>query len=498
MSGPLLQLSGIVKRFPGVVALDRVDFELRAGEVHTLMGENGAGKSSLLKVLTGVYKPDEGRIELAGQVIQPSSPAHAAELGIGAVYQEVNLAPNLSVAENVCLGREPRGKFGIQWKQMANRAEIALGRWGVNIDVHRPLSAYSIAIQQLVAIARGLDVSAKVLVLDEPTSSLDASEVESLFVAMKRLRDEGMGLVFVSHFLQQVEDISDRITILRNGKLVGAYEAKDLSRKELVSLMIGRDFSDLQTTAPVLSETQSSEVLSFKNVSHKGSVSGLDFTVRSGDVLGIAGLLGSGRTEAIRICFGFDSVSDGSATFNGVSYPLNPKKVIKHGMGHCPEDRKADGIFPNLSIAENIAIVKQAKRGWFRPIGSKELRNLADESIRDLKVATPDSRKKIGELSGGNQQKVLLARWLAANPKLMLLDEPTRGIDVGAKFEIAELIERLRQSGMAFIFVSSELTEVVHSSTQIAVMRDREQIAMMPGGVTKDDVLAKISEEKAG
>lgn len=494
MSEPVLQLSGIVKRFPGVVALDKVDFGLRAGEVHSLMGENGAGKSSLLKVLTGVYQPDEGAMALGGIPIYPKSPAHAAELGISAVYQEVNLAPNLSVAENVCLGREPRTRFGIDWREMANRAEIALGRLGVNIDVRKPLSNYSIAIQQLVAIARGLDVSAKVLVLDEPTSSLDASEVASLFVAMKRLRDEGMGIVFVSHFLQQVEEISDRITILRNGKLVSVHEAKDLSRKELVSLMIGREIGDAVGSGELKSRTSANEVLSFENVAHKGSVENLSFTVNSGDVVGIAGLLGSGRTEAVRICFGFDNVSTGSARFAGTRYPLNPKKAIKLGMGHCPEDRKADGIFPNLTIAENIAIVRQAKRGWFRPISRKEQKSLAADSIRDLKIATPDGQKKIGELSGGNQQKALLARWLVSNPKLMLLDEPTRGIDVGAKFEISDLIERLRQDGMAFVFVSSELSEVVHSSTKIVVLRDWKQVAEMPGGVSEDEVLAKIAE----
>lgn len=497
MSETVLQLSGIVKRFPGVVALDKVDFGLRAGEVHSLMGENGAGKSSLLKVLTGVYQPEEGQILLSGQPINPGSPAQAAELGISAVYQEVNLAPNLSVAENVCLGREPRGRFGIKWRSMANRAEIALGKLGVNIDVHKPLSTYSIAIQQLVAIARGLDVSAKVLVLDEPTSSLDASEVASLFVAMKRLRDEGMGIVFVSHFLQQVEHISDRITILRNGKLVGVHEAKDLSRKELVSLMIGREIGDAVGSGELRNHTGANEVLTFNNVAHKGSVGNLSFTVNSGDVVGLAGLLGSGRTEAVRICFGFDSVSNGSASFVGKRYPLNPKKAIKLGMGHCPEDRKAHGIFPNLTIAENIAIVKQAKRGWFRPISRKEQKSLAADSIRDLKIATPDGQKKIGELSGGNQQKALLARWLVSNPKLMLLDEPTRGIDVGAKFEISDLIERLRQDGMAFVFVSSELSEVVHSSTKIVVMRDRQQVAEMPGGVSEDEVLAKIAEDGA-
>ncbi len=497
MSQPVLQLRGIVKRFPGVVALGGVDFELRAGEIHSLMGENGAGKSSLLKVLTGVYQPDEGEIALDGQIIQPRSPAHAAELGISAVYQEVNLAPNLSVAENICLGREPRTRWGIDWREMTNRAEIALGRLGVKLDVRKPLSSTTIALQQLAAIARGLDVSAKVLVLDEPTSSLDASEVESLFVAMKRLRDEGMGIVFVSHFLQQVEAISDRITVLRNGKLVGVREAKDLSRKELVSMMIGREIGESSRTVEREESSGNEAILTLRNAGRKGSVEGVSFEAGPGDVVGLAGLLGSGRTETVRLCFGFDALTSGRATFAGSSYPLTPKRAIRQGMGHCPEDRKADGIFPNLSVAENVAIVKQAKRGWFRPLSKRDQRALTDDAIRDLKIATPDGQKKIGELSGGNQQKALLARWLASDPRLMLLDEPTRGIDVGAKFEIADLIERLRQSGMAFVFVSSELSEVAQSSTKIVVLRDRRQVGEMPGGTSEDEVLAKIAEDTA-
>ena len=497
MNEPLLCLSGIIKRFPGVVALDHVDFELRAGEVHSLMGENGAGKSSLLKVLTGVYQPEEGQILLSGRQIHPKSPANAAELGISAVYQEVNLAPNLTVAENVCLGREPRGPFGIDWKGMSMRARAALDRLGVDIDVNRPLGSYSIALQQLVAIARGLDISAKVLVLDEPTSSLDAGEVERLFAAMRSLRGQGIGIIFVSHFLQQVEEISDRITILRNGQLVGVYDADSLSRRELVSLMIGREISDVAPNSLSAPAADIEPILRMEQAGHQGSVQGLNFSVLPGDVVGIAGLLGSGRTEAIRLCFGFDSINSGCAWFRNRRYPLGPRSAIRLGMAHCPEDRKADGVFPNLTLAENIAIVRQAKLGWFRPLASASRRKLALNAISDLKIATPNERKKVGELSGGNQQKALLARWLASDPKLMLLDEPTRGIDVGAKFEIADLIDRLRRSGISFIFVSSELSEVVHSSTKIVVMRDRHQVAELPGGSSEDAVLAEIAQEPA-
>jgi monosaccharide-transporting ATPase len=495
LSEPLLCLSGIVKRFPGVVALDKVDFELHAGEIHSLMGENGAGKSSLLKVLTGVYQPDEGKIILDGRQIRPKTPANAAELGISAVYQEVNLAPNLSVAENICLGREPRGRLGIDWKAMSQRARAALIRLGVQVDVAKPLSAYSIALQQLVAIARGLDVSAKVLVLDEPTSSLDSGEVDRLFDAMRNLRDQGIGIIFVSHFLQQVEGISDRITVLRNGQLVGTHEAKSLGRRELVSLMIGRQISELTSISQPPMTTDVEPVLTLEKAGRTGSVKDLSFSVKPGEVVGLAGLLGSGRTEAVRLCFGLDSISTGSGWFQGSRYPLSPRQAIRAGMAHCPEDRKSDGIFPNLTVAENIAIVKQAKLGWFRPLTLATRKKLAQSAISDLKIATPSERKKVGELSGGNQQKTLLARWLASNPKLMLLDEPTRGIDVGAKFEIADLIERLRSSGISFVLVSSELSEVVHSSTKIIVLRDRRQVAELPGGSNEDSVLAEIAKE---
>lgn len=497
MSQAILQLRGIVKRFPGVIALDGVDFELLPGEIHSLMGENGAGKSSLLKVLTGVYQPDDGQILVEGRPIQPRSPAHAAELGISAVYQEVNLVPNLSVAENVCLGREPRSRLGIDWKKMGIRAEAALDRLGLQIDVGRSLASYSIATQQLVAIARGLDVSAKVLVLDEPTSSLDSAEVENLFAAMRRLRADGIGIVFVSHFLQQVEEISDRITVLRNGQLVGVHQASEITRRELVSEMIGREIGESKGTSIDDVRPDSKELLVLEAASSKRSVGNLNFSVYEGDVVGLAGLLGSGRTESVRLCFGFDALSSGSARFCGFRFPITPKRAIRLGMGHCPEDRKTDGIFPNLTIAENIAIVRQAKRGWFRPIGKAARASLANDSIRDLKIATPDGRKNIGELSGGNQQKALLARWLVSDPKLLLLDEPTRGIDVGAKFEIAELIQRLRKGGMAFVFVSSELSEVTNASTKIIVIRDRRQVCEMPGGTSEDEVLAKITEDTA-
>lgn len=480
----LLVARGLEKRFPGVVALDRVDFAVRAGEIHALMGENGAGKSTLIKVLTGVYSPDGGEVLLNGELIHPRSPLDAVNLGISTVYQEVNLAPNLSIAENVCLGRESRGPFGIQWGEVRERARAALARLGLDLDVRASLGSQSIAIQQMVALARALDVSAKILILDEPTSSLDRDEVVRLFDVLRRLRETGMGIVFVTHFLDQVYEVSDRITILRNGTLVGTHVAADLSKRDLVSAMIGRDAGTLvgqsYATERGLQSASGSEdfspthesapLIRANNAGRRRSVQDVTLTLAPGEVLGLGGLLGSGRTEVLRLLYGLDRSDRGTL-----------QRPPRRTMGFCPEDRKAEGIFADLSVRENLLIVFQIRRGWWRKIGTSLGNRLVDDYIAKLAIATSDPDKPIRLLSGGNQQKVILARWLAANPKVLLLDEPTRGIDVGAKFEIEGLVESLRQSGIAFGFVSSELDEVVRWSTKVAILRDRKMVAMLEG-----------------
>lgn len=496
----LLTLRNIGKAFPGVVALDGVDFTLRAGEVHALMGENGAGKSTLIKVMTGVHPLDSGEIELEGRSIQIRSPQDAVSQGISTVYQEVNLVPNLSVAENVCLGRESSGFLGIKWRAVRERAERALARLGLDIDVRRPLSSYSIAIQQMVAIARALDVDAKVLVLDEPTSSLDRDEVKQLFDAIRRLREQGLGIVFVTHFLDQVYDISDRITVLRNGKKVGEAAASELTKLQLVSLMIGRDAASLEQHAVRAAfSAEVEKIVTAIDLGRANSVNDVKLEIGKGDVIGLAGLLGSGRTEIVRLLFGIDSFDRGALQIDGQPVKrFSTAKAIQKGIGLCAEDRKVEGILPDLSVRENLILVLQARQGWFRKLGRKEQQGYVDKFIASLRIATADAETPIKNLSGGNQQKVLLARWLAANPRLLLLDEPTRGIDVGAKFEIANLIEQLREEGMAFVFVSSELEEVVRSSTQIGVLRDRHMVGTLPGGeATEEKIMGMIAGGEA-
>ncbi|HVT83428.1 MAG TPA: sugar ABC transporter ATP-binding protein [Phycisphaerae bacterium] len=487
----LLMLRGITKRFTGVLALSAVDFTLRAGEIHALMGENGAGKSTLIKVLTGVYPRDAGTVHLNGEPFRATSPMDAQRKGISTVYQEVNLIPELSVAENLFIAREPRRLGMINWSAIRAKSRIALERLGLDLDVTRPVRTYSIAIQQMVAIARAVDIQAKVLILDEPTSSLDEQEVEHLFEIMRKLAGEGMGIVFVTHFMEQVYKVSNRITVLRNGQLVGSYDTASLPRMELIARMMGRDVEQVKAinaghraTAPAGTE----EFLEARGLGRRGSVQPIDMTVKKGEVVGLAGLLGSGRTEFVRLLFGMDAADSGRLRVEGRDVRIrSPRAAIREGMGFCPEDRKITGIVPDLSVRENILLVLQTQRGWYRPIAVSQQRQIVEGLIRALNIKTADAETPIKYLSGGNQQKAILARWLASNPKLLILDEPTRGIDVGAKFEIAKYIEEMRQKGMSIVFISSELEEVARSCQRVVVLRDRKKVGELSG--------AAISEE---
>lgn len=482
---PLLRMQGITQTFPGVKALQNVDFTLDAGEVRALMGENGAGKSTLIKVLTGVYQPDSGSIELDGEAVRPTSPAHAQSLGISTVYQEVNLAPNLTVAESICLGSD--GSL-MRWGAMRERARVALSRLNLDVDVNRTLGDYPTAVQQLVAIARAIDRQAKVLVLDEPTSSLDQDECDRLFELMRKLRGEGMGIVFVTHFLDQVYAVSDSISVLRNGEKVGDWMTAELDRQALVSKMLGRDFAEASDERKARNDFDGN-VLDVSNLGRKNYLHPITYSIRKGEVLGLAGLLGSGRTETMKLTFG--GVSADTGRLFG-----SPAAAIKKGLGFCSEDRKTEAIFPGLSIKDNIAIVLQGKRGWFRPIPPNQLQKLSDEMIAKLNIKTPDGDKAIEQLSGGNQQKVVLSRWLVAEPQCLLLDEPTRGIDIGAKFEIRAMIRSLCQQGMAFLFTSSELEEVVGTSDRVLVLRDRRKVGELTGEeVTEAAVMTAIAGE---
>jgi len=494
----LLSAHSLRKTFAGVVALDDVDFELRAGEIHALMGENGAGKSTLVKVLTGVYQPDGGTIELGRKQVRFSSPSDAVEQGISTVYQEVNLLPNLTVAENICLGREERGPLGIRWPAVKKRAVAALDRLGVKLDANASLGQCSVAEQQLVAIARALDVSCQVLILDEPTSSLDQQEVTQLFEVLRRLRGEGLGIVFITHFLDQVYEISDRVTILRNGRRVAESELARMSRIELVSAMIGKPANEFEARSEQMHAATGPPILSTSGLGRSRSIEGLSLGVFSGEVLGLAGLLGSGRTESLRLLFGIDRWSRGEFRIDGK--PLRTFSIssaIKSDLGFCTEDRKGAGIFPGLSVSENIVVVAQAKRGWLRRIGEATRKQLVEDYRARLNIVTSGPEQEIQTLSGGNQQKALLARWLAVNPRLLLLDEPTRGIDVGARFEIEALIRSLQQQGMAFVLVSSELDEVVRLSSKVVVLRDQKMVSELgPADVTIESVTHAIAEER--
>lgn len=496
----LLQMRGISKAFAGVQALDAVDFSVRAGEVHALMGENGAGKSTLLKVLTGVYTRDSGDVAFEGHSFSATSPADAQRRGVSTVYQEVNLVPQLSVAENICLGRQPTRLGLISRTAVRRRAEAAIDRLGITIDVRRTLSSYSIAIQQMVAIARALDVSARLLVLDEPTSSLDTHEVERLFDVMRRLRDETMAIVFVTHFLDQVYEISDRITVLRNGRLVGEYPAAELPRLQLVSRMLGKELAETQDREkahlPSAGVEAKPPILQARQVSSRRKLHPLDISIRAGEVLGLAGLLGSGRTEVARMLFGIDVADQGKFCIDAQPVRLSsPRDAIRNGFGFSSEDRKVEGIVADLSVRENIILALQARRGWLRKLPRKQQEEIANRYIAALNIATSDAEKPIGQLSGGNQQKVLLARWLACDPRFLILDEPTRGIDIGAKAEIEKLIAKLCADGMALLFISSELEEVLRSSHRIAVMRDRRKVAELPAAEATQAKLMSIIAE---
>ncbi len=483
---PVLQLSGIQKEFPGVKALKGVDFRLFPGEVHALMGENGAGKSTLIKVLTGVYSIDQGTIRMEDKALAAKSPLEAQAAGISTVYQEVNLCTNLTVAENIFIGREPR-RFGrVQWKIMNREADRLLKeRLNVNLDVTKPLSEYSVAVQQLVAIARALNVSAKVLILDEPTSSLAQDEVAKLFAVMRKLKADGLAILFVTHFLDQVYEISDRITVLRGGEFVGEYEADRLPRLELVSLMIGRELHLLEELPKAAGDTDADGgelLLGATGLGKSGSIEPFDLQIRKGEIVGLAGLLGSGRTEAARLLFGADRAEQGRLSIEGERAELHsPRHAIDRGIAFCPENRKTEGIIDDLTVRENIIVALQATRGWFRTVPRKRQEEYADEYIQALNINPPNPEHLIKNLSGGNQQKVILGRWLLTQPKLLILDEPTRGIDVGAKAEIQKLVLTLAGKGMSVLFISSELEEVLRVSSRIAVLRDRKIVKEMSG-----------------
>ena len=495
--GAVLEMRGICKYFPGVRALEKVDFTLREGEIHALMGENGAGKSTLIKVLTGVYPMDGGEVTLSGSPVHIKSPQDAQNTGIATVYQEITLCPNLTVAENMYIGRTS-GPL-TNWKKMNNSAGKLLEELGIPVSPTEQLGNCSIAVQQMVAIARAVDMDCKVLILDEPTSSLDEQEVQKLFNLMRDLKSKGVGIIFVTHFLEQVYEVCDRITVLRDGKLVGEYIIEDLPRVQLVSKMLGKDFDDMadikSDSAAESIDLNGTPVYQAINLSGTTGIKPFDFEIHKGEVNGFTGLLGSGRSESVRAIFGADRVTGGKVLIDGKPVKIRkPLDAMKHGISYLPEDRKLDGIVGDLSIRDNIILAYQVMKGFFRPFSRAQAEKFADEYIKLLNIKTASSETPIKSLSGGNQQKVILARWLLADPVYLILDEPTRGIDVGTKVEIQKLVLKLAAEGKSVTFISSEIDEMIRTCSRLIVMRDGKVVGELKGDdLNQNKIMATIA-----
>ncbi|QLF71874.1 sugar ABC transporter ATP-binding protein (plasmid) [Peteryoungia desertarenae] len=479
----VLAAAGITKIFGNHTALDGVDIAFHRGEVHALLGENGAGKSTLIKILTGAYSPDGGTILVDGNRQGFATPQQAQAAGIGTVYQEVNLLPNMTVMDNLFIGRQPRNRLGlVDRKRMEREAEDILSSYGLAIDPRAELSTFSVAVQQIIAIARAVELSGKVLILDEPTASLDRSEVDKLFEIIRRLRERGLAIVFITHFLDQVFELCDRVTVLRNGLLVGTQTIASVDRTSLVRMMLGKDLAFHHPDILADESEPGDTLMEFAGFGLENSVKPFNLKIHRGEVVGVAGLLGSGRTEMARLMFGIDQADSGSLKIDGQTRTVrNPRDAVSLGFGFCPEDRKVDGIFGDLSVRENIVIAMQARLGWFRTLNRDEQLEIAGSFVEALDIRTASIELPVKLLSGGNQQKVILARWLATDPRFLILDEPTRGIDVGAHAEIVRMISRLREDGLSLVVISSELDEIVSYSSRVIVMRDREMVAELHG-----------------
>jgi monosaccharide-transporting ATPase len=491
----LLKMEGISKSFPGVKALDNVDFALRKGEIHAIVGENGAGKSTLIKVITGVYEEDAGRIALNGRPIHFKSPKEAQDMGIGTVYQEIALCLNLTVAENMFIGRGQH--TFVQWKQMTEKAAQMLDSLDIPASPTQELSSCSLAVQQMIAIARAVDMDCKILILDEPTSSLDEDEVKKIFDLMRELKSRGVGIIFITHFIDQVYEISDKITVLRNGALIGEYQASVLPQIELISKMMGKalsDISKIKKHEPLKSDSIV-PVYEATALSSAAGVRPFDFNIQKGEVNGFVGLIGSGRSESARAIFAADKVTGGEVKMKGKKVKIkSPLNAMKQGIGYLPEDRKGDGIITELSVRDNIILALQVMKGFSRPLSRKQAEEFSNQYIQKLSIKTPSINTPIASLSGGNQQKVILARWLLTHPMYLILDEPTRGIDVGTKVEIQKLVLELAEEGMSLTFISSEIDEMLRTCSRLIVMKDREIVGELSGmDVTEHDVMSMIA-----
>ncbi len=466
---PVLEMRHIRKTFPGVVALDDVDFDLRRGEVHILLGENGAGKSTLMKILSGAYHKSAGQIVFDGEDVEIRNPKHAQSLGISTIYQEFNLIPHLSAGENIFLGREPR-RFGlIDQRAIFQEATRTLNGLGLNLDPHKLIKELKVAEQQMIEVAKALSLDARILIMDEPTAALTEHEIKELFANIRSLRDKGVSIVYISHRMEELFEIGDRVTVLRDGRTVGTYDVRETSKAELIRLMVNRELTEL---FPKERAELGPEVLRVEELNTHAGLKDISFSLRKGEVLGIAGLLGAGRTELARAIFGLDKIASGTISINGLPQRIgSPRAAINSGIGFLTEDRKSQGLVLPLSVKENLCLASVDKFSRWGLMNAQEEQQAADRYVKDLRIKTPSLDQKVVYLSGGNQQKVVLSKWLCCKSEIFIFDEPTRGVDVGAKAEIYQLMNKLTASGVAIIMISSEMLEVLGMSDRILVMR---------------------------
>jgi monosaccharide-transporting ATPase len=499
----VLSATAVGKRFPGVVALSEVDFELAPGEVHALVGENGAGKSTLIKVLTGVYSPDGGGLTYRGEPVSFGSPMEAQQSGIATVYQEVNLVPLQSVASNLFLGREPRNRFGlVDFRAMRDQARDLLTSYGVEVDVTRPLRTLGMGVQQMVAVARAAATEARVVILDEPTSSLEPREVDTLFGIIERLKADGVAVLYVSHRLDELYRICDRVTVLRDGRVVHSGAMADLPRLRLVALMLGRDLEEVRREGATKFEGEhtaadTGPVLAATGLTSKHRLDGVDVTVRPGEIVGLGGLLGAGRSETAMAIAGALPLDGGEVIVAGKRLRTGSvAAAMRAGVVMLPEDRKADGILPDLSVRENIVLAALPRLSAAGVVSRKRQDAIVDTFMKRLRIKASSPDQRVGDLSGGNQQKVLLARLLCTEPKVLLLDEPTRGIDVGAKAEVQGLVDELAADGLGVVLISSEFDEVIEGSDSIVVLREGRVVTELHGAdVNEAALLSALAEE---
>lgn len=489
----LVEIKDVSKHFPGVKALDHVSLSIRRGEVHALSGENGAGKSTLIKILTGVYTYDEGSIIFDGSPVAFKSTNESQKAGIGSVYQELNMIPYLSVAENIYIGDYPMGKTGIEWKELYENAQNQLDSLNIDVDAKKQLNELSTAQQQMVSIVRAVSRDCKLIILDEPTSSLDTKEVKTLFSLVRQLKEKGVAFIFITHRMEEIYQICDRITVLKDGHFIGTYQAEDLNQYQLVTLMVGREITQQRKQTYFSPEKDQNYVVEVRNLAKKPKVKDVSFGISRGEIVGLAGLLGSGRTEVAEMLFGSEMPDAGEILYEGILQKnISPTKAVRAGLAFCTENRRLDGIVPNMSVKNNIvlACMKQISRLGF--VISRKRLALVNRYIEELRIKTPAPEQRIRNLSGGNQQKTLLARWMATNPKLIILDEPTRGIDVGAKQEVERLVQQIASQGIGVLLISSEIPELVRNCDRVIVLREGEQVGELAGAQISEEAIMQI------